>query len=124
MRTDLVVSRVFEKRLGPPFSSCRTFAAIHTESTIRFRYFQIECFVVCYNQKVLENCGLGEEFASISDAFYMNIEHFEAVKTNLTQSCDHSLVDEVAQRFVRVFKLTFTLLINFSYIGSYSRLML
>jgi hypothetical protein len=103
MRTSLVVRRVFEERLGPPFSNCKTYESVIDKATNKkFRYFQTECFGLCRKRKVLEKCGFGKEFSAVTDKFYTDVEVFDAVTTNLTKICDHSLIDEVIQNFNEV----------------------
>jgi len=38
----------------------------------------------------------------VTDKFYTDVEVFDAVTTNLTKICDHSLIDEVIQNFNEV----------------------
>ncbi len=101
MLTDLVINRVFVKRLGPPYSNCSTTVEFKSIPD-KFSYIQIECFDVCFDEKLAEACQFIDKFLILKPYFYKNESYYKDMKTRLMHDCytrNTSFINMVREKF-------------------------
>lgn len=96
MRTTFVIKRIFEKRLGDPYSDCRiNVTGSHKLDELSKEYYQSECIDYCEYYLKAMTCHMLDIFLEFSYLYHESISSFnDQFNSKILANCNKSLIDD------------------------------
>ena len=106
MKTNLILSRNFQTKLGKPFSDCKKEIIFSSgphaiSNKTKFMYSQSECFKLCFYEKLFENCNKLNEFKEKIQYYYTNEIYFWKFYNKMIHNCSEKKLNETANLFTQ-----------------------